>query len=66
MKIILNGEEKVISEGKNILQLLEEFKLSPMMVAVELNEKIIKREYFSSTEIKKDDKIEIVRMMGGG
>ena len=66
MKIILNGELKIISGCKNILQLLEKFKLTPMMVAVELNKKIIKKELFNSTEIKDGDKIEIVRMMGGG
>ena len=66
MKIILNGEKKIISEGMNILQLLEEFKISPNRVAVEINKKIVKREHFNSTEIKNDDKIEIVRMMGGG
>ncbi len=66
IKIILNGEEKLINRDKNILLLLEDYKLSPMMVAVELNGNIIKKENFSSAQIKNGDKIEIVRMMGGG
>ena len=66
IEIILNGKNTVISEDKNILQLLEEFKLPPMMVAVELNKKIIKKEFYNSTGLKDKDKIEIVRMMGGG
>lgn len=66
MKIILNGEGKIISGGKNILQLLEEFKLIPAMVAVEINGRIVKRENYGSTEINNEDKIEVVRMMGGG
>ncbi|MEW6087972.1 MAG: sulfur carrier protein ThiS [bacterium] len=66
IKIILNGEEKTIKEGKYISHLLEDYKLSPAMVAVELNGKIVKRENFGQTLLQNGDKIEIVKMMGGG
>lgn len=66
IKIILNGEKKIIGDDKNILQLLEDYKLNPMTVAVELNGKIIKRANFAQTKINDMDEIEIVKMMGGG
>lgn len=66
IKIILNGEKKIIGDDKNILQLIEDYKLNPMTVAVELNGKIIRRANFAQIKINDMDEIEIVKMMGGG
>lgn len=66
IKIILNGEKKIIGDDKNILQLIEDYKLNPMTVAVEFNGKIIRRANFAQIKINDMDEIEIVKMMGGG
>ena len=41
MKIKLNGKESDLDHPKTLRQLLEELKISPELVACELNSKII-------------------------
>ena len=65
MKVRLNGEEKTIGSG-NIYDLITEIELDHSSVVVELNKKIIKKENWRSTGIKKDDSIEILSFVGGG
>jgi sulfur carrier protein len=38
----------------------------PRLVAVEYNGEILHRQFWSQTQIKEDDKIEIVTIVGGG
>lgn len=67
MKIIINGEEKVIPDQVNIAELLkiEQVKM-PEMVSVELNGEILDREDFEKTLLKENDKVEFLYFMGGG
>ena len=66
MKIILNGKETLINDGITIQELLTEMKISPQIVACELNLKIVKRNQYPSTTISEGDQLEILRMIGGG
>jgi len=69
MTIILNGlSYKILSckEKFTVADLLKELSLNPSVVAVELNGVIIKRDDFSTTQIAENDKVEIIRFMGGG
>lgn len=66
MIIKLNGKEKKITENTTILSLLEELKLNPQKVAVELNRTIIKKEKFDSQELQDGDEIEVLQFVGGG
>lgn len=65
MKIILNGEAYE-TDCRNVQGLLSELDIKPDFVAVELNRKIIKKAEFESTSINEQDKIEIVKFVGGG
>lgn len=66
MKIRINGEEKEIADGLNIAGLLDELKIRPGRVVVELNGAIISRETQESTSLKEGDVLEIVHFVGGG
>ena len=66
IKLIVNGNEKDVSEGATILGLLNELAIKPQGIAVELNLEIVPKSKFGETVLKNGDKIEIVRMAGGG
>ena len=66
IKITLNGKEKEITENTKLLVLLEDLNLSPDSVVVEMNKNIVRKDNFSETFIKENDKLEILRFVGGG
>lgn len=63
--ITVNGAPRELAEGTNILQLLEQSKLTPDKVAVELNRRLVRSEKYT-TELKTGDAVEIVTFVGGG
>ncbi|MBF1152787.1 MAG: sulfur carrier protein ThiS [[Eubacterium] sulci] len=62
----VNGEIFEFREGMTVSNLIAEMGFSEAMVAVELNLDILPRDSFSSTVIKENDCIEVVRFVGGG
>lgn len=66
VQIIVNGEEKIFEEGVTIFKLLNELNVKPQGIAVELNLEISPKGKYGETVLKNGDKIEIVRMVGGG
>ena len=62
----LNGEKIEFREGITVSELVAEMGFSEAMVAVELNLDILPRDSFSSTVLKENDCIEVVRFIGGG
>lgn len=62
----VNGEKFDFREGMTVSNLIAEMGFSEAMVAVELNLDILPRDSFSSTVLKKNDCIEVVRFVGGG
>ncbi len=65
MKLIINSKEKDLN-CNTVSELLKNLNLNKDIVAVELNKNIVHRENFEKTELKNDDKIEIVTVVGGG
>jgi thiamine biosynthesis protein ThiS len=65
MQIKLNGEDRTIDDGVTLLALLEERKLSPNKVAVELNRRLLRTEKYPTT-LQDGDEVEIVTFVGGG
>ena len=61
-----NGEIFEFREGMTVSNLIAEMGFSEAMVAVELNLDILPRDSFSSTVLKENDCIEVVRFVGGG
>ncbi len=66
VQIIVNGEEKIFREGVTLFRLLNELNIKPQGIAVELNLEIAPKGRYSETILKNGDRIEIVRMVGGG
>ena len=66
MKIRINGEEKQVKEGVDLVRLLDELGIRPARVVVELNREIVGRDAYGSTPIKEGDVLEIVHFVGGG
>ncbi len=62
----VNGEKFDFREGMTVSNLIAEMGFSEAMVAVELNLDILPRDSFSSTILKENDCIEVVRFVGGG
>ena len=62
----VNGEIFEFREGMTVSNLIAEMGFSKAMVAVELNLDILPRDSFSSTVLKENDCIEVVRFVGGG
>ena len=65
MKLIINGKEKELDCG-NIINLLNSLNLNKDTVAVELNKNIVHRQDFDNTKLNDNDKLEIVKVVGGG
>ena len=65
MKLVINGKEKEL-DCERISDLLKTINLNNDTVAVELNKNIVYRENFDKTELKDNDKLEIVTVVGGG
>ncbi len=66
IKIILNGEEKKMDNNITILALLEQYKLDPKIIIIELNEMIIEKKNYDTIHLKDNDKLELIRLVGGG
>ncbi len=66
MKLTVNGEEMELPEGTTAAALLDQLKLNPGLVVVELNLNILKREELAGAVLKETDQVEIVHFVGGG
>jgi thiamine biosynthesis protein ThiS len=64
--IVVNGETRTIEAGRTVLALLEELKLDPSRVAVELNREIVRQPAWAGTVLAAGARIEIVQFVGGG
>ena len=65
VKIVVNGQPREVAEGATVLGLLEEAKLTPRQVAVEVNRRLRKAADYD-TPLAEGDAVEIVTFVGGG
>ena len=66
IKIFLNGEPREIPEKTSVKQLFTFLELSDKHCAVEINKEIIFKSIWNERELFKEDRVEIVRAIGGG
>lgn len=66
MEIRLNGKAREVREGVTISLLLEDLKLQPLRVAVQVNMDIVKRERYGEVVLQPNDTVEILTFMSGG
>jgi sulfur carrier protein len=66
MTIHLNGKTREVAEDVTVGRLLEELKLQPLRVAVQVNLEIVKRERYGEAALQPGDTVEILTFMSGG
>jgi thiamine biosynthesis protein ThiS len=66
MNIVINGEQKTVSAGITIAQLLDSFKIVPATIVAELNEVIVLPDTYTSSSLLEGDRLEFIRFVGGG
>jgi len=65
MNITVNGQPREVVEGTTLRALVEQSKLTPEKVAIELNRRLAKSDKYD-LPLKDGDEIEIVTFVGGG
>lgn len=66
MKIILNGEEKVVDRPVTVTDLLADMGMANQRVAVEVNLEIVPRSEHGQFKLNNADRVEVVKAIGGG
>jgi sulfur carrier protein len=66
MQITVNGDARTVDDNVTVADLVQQFKLTPERVAVEVNERLVRRVQFGDTRLNADDRVEIVTLVGGG
>ena len=66
VRITLNGEEQRLETALTVAQLLESLGLTGQRVAVEVNREIVPRSRHADAKLQDNDRVEVVRAIGGG
>jgi thiamine biosynthesis protein ThiS len=66
MKIRINGEEREIPDGLNVMAMLAHLGMANDRVAIERNLDILPRNLWANTAVQPADSFEIVHFVGGG
>jgi thiamine biosynthesis protein ThiS len=66
IELVVNGKRVELEAPTPLLGYLEKLGVNPRTVAVEHNGEIVERSSFASITLREGDKVEIVRMVGGG
>lgn len=66
MLVQLNGERRELRDRSTLADLVSELSLAPARIAVELNQKVVRRDQWSQATLAEGDRIEIVHFVGGG
>jgi thiamine biosynthesis protein ThiS len=62
----INGKKVELEAATPLLRYLAQLGVDPRAVAVEHNGEIVERSRFESVVLDEGDRVEIVRMVGGG
>ena len=66
MEIILNGQPYPIHTELSLAELLESLGLAGRRLAVEINLEVIPRSTYPIHRLRPNDRVEIIRAIGGG
>jgi thiamine biosynthesis protein ThiS len=66
VRVYVNGEAREFSSPLSLGDLITQLDLPPARIAIELNRAVVRRNDWSTTELRDDDRIEIVHFVGGG
>lgn len=66
MHIILNGDQKKVTDKTSLSQLIDDLQLSGKRLAIEVNREIIPKSEHDAYILKDGDQVELVHAIGGG
>jgi len=66
LTITVNGKKEIIEEGATVAGLIALKGLNPDTIIVEYNHDLIKKGEWSDIALKENDRLEILRFVGGG
>ena len=66
LQVQINGEAREVADELKLSELVDQLSLAPERVAIELNQKVVRRNHWSATMLADGDRIEIVHFVGGG
>ena len=65
MQVKVNGDDRDIPNGTTVRELVQQFKLTPEKVAIEINRRLVRADKYDQP-LNTGDEIEIVTFVGGG
>jgi thiamine biosynthesis protein ThiS len=66
VSVIIGCNQQVVESGKTVFEVLNQFKVNPLTVAVQLNSKMLKNDLYPSTVLKDGDILECLVYCAGG
>ncbi|HLN99982.1 MAG TPA: sulfur carrier protein ThiS [Pyrinomonadaceae bacterium] len=66
MQIQINGEPREVEQNLSLANLVEVLNLKAEQIAIELNQKVVRRAQWNEILLQASDQIEIVHFVGGG
>jgi sulfur carrier protein len=66
VRIVVNGDERLVPAGENVRGLLAVLGIDADRVAVELDRSIVRKPDWDSIVVRDGSRIEIVQFVGGG
>ena len=62
----MNGESRELSGVSSLAELVVALELPATRIAIELNREVVRRNEWSGTMLRENDRVEIVHFVGGG
>lgn len=66
MHLTINGEPRDTAEDIGLEDLIRSLGIEPKMIAVQHNDTIIDRKEFARVRLRDGDRLELIRIVGGG
>jgi thiamine biosynthesis protein ThiS len=66
MRLTVNGRPREVAAGASLPALLDELAIDRRVIAVALNGEVLPRDQYDATILREGDRVEVVRMVGGG
>lgn len=66
MLISLNGAIEEVPDNSTVLDVMTGKKLPEEMAVIALNDEVVRRDAWPSVRLKADDRMEVIRIIGGG
>lgn len=66
LEILLNGKKEILSEEMTLEEFLKLKGLEPERIVVEVNLEIVKKDDWRKFTLKENDRLEVLRFVGGG